>query len=286
MFVSVEQGVTEDGGVRCVQTILLGSCLLTLTMCSGGGDSTTGQIETTATNPTTQSTAAVSATGQALQAQIEEATPFVKTDGGGRQQFSTEGAIRAGVSTEAIVLAEKLVSVHNRLIDAAGDDMNPGVMEEDFSFIEPFFQRVVEGDVEIGDDQEMESVPDSAVTRNHCSSRAAPARCPDRVTSSRRYATRGEAVSALLRLGYHKTPNYACLSNKNDYSVGTYAAGCSNQGAFRTQALILEPNQDRNYWTWQTQTPEPNPEVLSYIWPHLATWWVSYVRWWHYDYCN
>ncbi len=34
-------------------------------------------------------------------------------------------------------------------------------------------------------------------------------------------------------------------------------------------------------WTYNTQGPEPNPEVLSYIgsWPYFS--WPGYVRWWH-----
>lgn len=32
-----------------------------------------------------------------------------------------------------------------------------------------------------------------------------------------------------------------------------------------------------------TEGPEPNPEVLQYIWPRLG--WPGYVRWWHLNFC-
>lgn len=256
--------------VRSRQTVFLGVLLLTLPLYAGNAYSQTEPSVTTRR------------TGQMLQVQIEEAAPFIRIDESGRQQFLTEDANRAKVSIEAIVLAKKLLRIHNRLMSkASNDDPHQGVLMEDkdWSFIEPFFQSVAEGGIElkIGFSDSFGNIAPSAT----CGNFLTPARCPARVESGRKFATRSQATLALILSGYHKTAGYACNNNENDYSYAFSSNSCGS-GTMRAQAIVREDKPGK-YWTFWTQSPEPSPEYQSYVWP--STWWVAYVTWWHQVYC-
>ncbi len=58
----------------------------------------------------------------------------------------------------------------------------------------------------------------------------------------------------------------------NDYAKNVNAFGCNN-GELRSQGLVT------GTYTYNSQSPEPNPELLSYIWP--VWWWGNYVLTWH-----
>ena len=92
------------------------------------------------------------------------------------------------------------------------------------------------------------------------------------------YSTKAEVGDHLINgHGYHETAYYASYSYGVDYTKVVSAYGC-NWGPFRSQAFV---SRDSNGVTWgySTQSPEPNPEILGYIWP--APWWGPYVQWWH-----
>ena len=75
--------------------------------------------------------------------------------------------------------------------------------------------------------------------------------------------------------GYHQVPFYATHNLPWDYArVDTSAPGGCNSGPFREQAILVTTSL-----RFYTQHDEPNPELLSYVWPRL--WWGAYTLWWH-----
>ncbi|MBS4202468.1 hypothetical protein KHA93_22965 [Bacillus sp. FJAT-49732] len=114
-----------------------------------------------------------------------------------------------------------------------------------------------------------------------------PHRCPPRLQMFFRIAYH-EAVSHLKSAGYHGTswPYGGALPwNPNrDFTKVVNAYNCNN-GPFRTQAILSDKGRNDGYYTVYTQSPEPNPEVTKYIGPKGSYMWLSYVYWWHMNYC-
>ncbi len=106
-----------------------------------------------------------------------------------------------------------------------------------------------------------------------------PHPCPPRGNSGVYRNTKDEIKNYLLSHGFHVVPGYATYSYGDDFAKVVSAYGC-DWGPFRHEAW---PVQSGSRWTYKYQTPEPNPEILSYTWP--AWWWGAYVNWWHRSYC-
>jgi hypothetical protein len=193
-----------------------------------------------------------------LELALAAVQPHVEIDEHGFERLRAAEARRAGVPGEAIGLAMRVIALDNRIVDAAQRGEDAQIGRSDFEFIEPLFIQIAQADP--------------------CGTRQNPSPCPARAESNVYYFTRDDVVNALLGLGYHRTANYAGGSTGNDYSkvVSSTCGGSS----FRSQAII---HQRAQCWTYNTQGPEPNPEVLGYVWPRLG--WVGYVRWWHLHYC-
>jgi hypothetical protein len=110
-----------------------------------------------------------------------------------------------------------------------------------------------------------------------------PHKCPLHVQSSVKKNTEVEIKNYLKGIGYHNTyypgcgvnPLYPCSVDFSLWVNGSSVPACT-YGAFRSQAVL---NKMGSQWSFWTQSPEPNPEILNYSWP--ATWWGSYVFWWH-----
>jgi hypothetical protein len=203
-------------------------------------------------------TAANSPKADEIESQLREVAPYVYVDGNGLERLHVDEARRAGVSGQAIGLAMQLIAVENRVIAAAQRDEEADLSAADFAFIEPLFLQLAQADP--------------------CGTRQNPSPCPPRVDSGRFFSTRDEAVTFLQGLGYHQTAGYAGGRTGNDFTL-VVASACGGS-SFRSQAIV---HQQGACWTYNTQGPEPNPEVLSYIWPRLG--WVGYVRWWHLVFC-
>ena len=106
-----------------------------------------------------------------------------------------------------------------------------------------------------------------------------PHPCPPREDSGVYRNTKDKIKNYLLSHGFHVVPGYATYSYGDDFAKVVSAYGC-DWGPFRHEAW---PVQIGSRWTYKYQTPEPNPEILSYTWP--AWWWGAYVNWWHRSYC-
>ena len=85
----------------------------------------------------------------------------------------------------------------------------------------------------------------------------------------------------LINWGFHKTAGYGCgqdpfVTCDNDYTRGRSYTGdygtCSSP-RFRDQGIVSSTS------SFNIQYGEPNPEILSYLWPYWN--WGVYVKYWH-----
>ena len=94
----------------------------------------------------------------------------------------------------------------------------------------------------------------------------------------------GDSLSSTQQIledrGFHMVPEYAAWNGaaSQPYEFTKVVAssnygGLCDTGAFRDHAGI---NGDFSY---TVQDEEPNPEILSYVWP--SPYWGLYVPWWH-----
>jgi len=197
-----------------------------------------------------------------LQEQVQEVAPFVVTNERGIQRLLTKEAVKAGVSAKAIALGHKLVVLNNRIVRAAMRDEDVSLSASDFAFIEPLFLH-------------------QAQQGNPCGDRQNPTPCPPWIESGNFFSTEEEVREHLISLEYHLTARYARGRSDRDYTLVVPHPDCGT-GPFRSHAII---GMYGPCWTYRTQGPEPNPEIISYLgsWPYFS--WPAYVRWWHREFC-
>lgn len=194
-----------------------------------------------------------------LETQLTAVAPYVYLDQNGMERLHADEARHAGISGQTIGLAMRVIAIDNRVIAAAQREEDPHLSRADFEFIEPLFLQQAQTDP--------------------CGTRQNPAPCPPRVESGRFFSTQDEVNNFLIGQGYHRTSRYAsrALFGRDFTKVVPHACGGSS---FRSQAITRKQGE---CWTYNTQEPEPNPEVLEYIWPRLG--WPGYVHWWHIQFC-
>lgn len=215
--------------------------------------------------------AAVNPEGERLAAALQEMKPHMQLQGDYTIKVDATAARAAGVGEDAIQVALDMAELNNEVVANGVLNADTPKIRALSQKFEPFFRLIVEGQLESQVSIQAEACgggPDN------------PHYCPPRVTSNLEWSTRQGVVDYLLLYGYHKTADYASNYNADDYSKVVDAYGC-NWGPFRAQAIVFQ--KANGMWTYSHQTPEPNPEILSYSWP--ATWWGTYVRWWHLEYC-
>ncbi len=95
------------------------------------------------------------------------------------------------------------------------------------------------------------------------------------------FSSLSDVQRELYRNGYHMVSAYASWGGDStqhiDFAkvVTSGAPDNCNNGPFRDQATINR----HTHSSYRITENEPNPEVLSYVWPKL--WWGPYVQWWH-----
>jgi len=199
---------------------------------------------------------------QRLQEHLWVIGPFIVTDEQGVQQLRVAEAQKTGVSTAALVLGYKLVALNNRILMATLRNEDLSLATSEFAFIEALFEYEAQAGVQ-----------------RHCGDHRNPTSCPPRVESGRCFPTMDATMQYLISLGYHETAAYAGGVSGQDFTLVVADEACGT-GPFRFQAITYDQG---SLWTYNTQGPEPNPEILAYAWPHW--WWPSYVRWWHLRFC-
>lgn len=194
-----------------------------------------------------------------LQQQADAIAPYVVTDSKKMQKLLSADAQAAGVSAAAVEFGNKLVALNNKIMLAANSDQEAVLTDTDFAFAQPLFIKWAE-------------------EGNPCGDRDHPSPCPPRIQSAEFYSTEQEVKDHLIFIGFHQTAWYAGGRGGHDFTkVVDHPCGF---GPFRTQAIT---NKIGECWSLTTQSPEPNPELLSYVWPYFA--WGGYVRWWHLVFC-
>lgn len=219
--------------------------------------------------------ASIDSQAKQLHEQLQAISPYIKTDERGRQKLLRNEAQRAGVSSKAIELGQKIVVTTNRLYNAA---MNNKPIENepiDVSFIQPLFEAIATN----MESERFAMAPTISASRYSCMGlQSRPDPCPQRRPTWQFFSSQTSVTKFLTNAGFHKTAGYACNNNPYDYTA-TVSSNCGWR-TFRTQATL---RRDFSRWSFETQGPEPNPEILSYPWP--VPWWGSYVLWWHRSYC-
>jgi hypothetical protein len=201
-------------------------------------------------------------TADQLEALLAQVEPFVYIDDQGMQRIRMQDARDAGVSGEALGLGHRMIALNNRILHAAQRDEQLDLTPADYAFIEPLFLK------------------QALSQTDPCGTRQSPAPCPPWVESRQYFNTEQEARNHLLAQGFHQTVGYATGGPAGRDFTRVVAGHPCGGSSFRTHAII---RRDGQCWTYSTQTPEPNPEVLGYIWPRFN--WVGYVRWWHAVHC-
>jgi len=202
-----------------------------------------------------------------------------------------ERAKKAGVSGFDRAVAKDFARLNNELAEEDFRNIgNSTVRSEQAQQLirrfAPYFERIAAGKVDtksIGRrSKQLDQKWSNEVTTmdGGCGgTRDDPHPCPNRYWATQSWSSKGEVKDHLKSEGYHETAEYAAYDTDIDWTKTVDAYGCGG-GAFRNQALIRKQNGE---WTYNTQGPEPNPEIHGYVWPSVD--WGTYVEWWHSSHC-
>ena len=224
------------------------------------------------------------------------AQAFLKQSPGGFQTFDVQRAA-AVLSPEMTDFVNSVIRLSNYRVEHLAVMVDVDIERRTQSMLRGFYRAFTRGDSEVlaslseGHTVGAAAAPSESSKgpglASHCSGpQSSPIFCPIASNQWGGWMNRQEVIDYLLSQGYHKTPGYACGDSPDDYSKWIpppYSYnGCDKWGAFREQAIVwYDPTC--NCYAFRDQYPEPNPEVLSYIWPE--GWWEDYVHWWHFEYC-
>lgn len=208
---------------------------------------------------------------------IRDITPYVALDENGLVEFTTP-VKEIPLDSKTIEIAEDYITLQNSFIRQARDNPNerPELDEKLTEKFSDFVKEIKDTEIRSGIMPSGLAVllPEAyAAWGDVCGgSIANPHPVPPIYSIT---VPSGTARDHLINNGYHLVEGYASLNDGNDYAKHVSAYGCSN-GEMRTQGIVTSST------TYSHQSPEPNPEVLSY--PSPAWWWALYVAAWHVQY--
>lgn len=210
------------------------------------------------------------------------------------QVLDMNGARNAGIPSDIVILASKIVSYQNEMVSRSHKYHTTGTVQDkvsvdDYPKVVEFFNLATKvkqnrskvqssrsgsirlGPIVIGGISKV-----FADDEHPCGNYDYPV--PD--YSPARHYFDGDGETFFDNAGYHETARYAGGNYEGtDYTKGRSYNGdygtCSSP-RFRDHGLVH--SSDR----YSIQYGEPNPEVLSYLWPYWN--WGSYVEWWHENY--
>ena len=91
------------------------------------------------------------------------------------------------------------------------------------------------------------------------------------------YTSRSAALASLPS-GFNQVPDWASHNFPDDYADWIVSYGCAD-GVFRIQSIVGTNDSVNWFLSEHHGLGEPNPEVLSYLWP--SWWWGPYATLWH-----
>lgn len=209
---------------------------------------------------------------------LVEMGPYVKLLKDYTVVVDAQAARAAGKSDAAIETALNMAELSNAILGGnslTADSDRVADLQAEF---EPMFSSVAAG--HNPDAYYAQSGEISSRAKACGGNRDDPHYCPGRRLNPRKFGSRRKLVAYLVYLGYRETPGRFSGYAPTDFTKQIYAYGC-NFGAFRIQAYGYVGTAGA--WRYWTQSPEPNPWLVSYRWP--TWWWGPYVRWWHRNYC-
>ena len=204
---------------------------------------------------------------------IQQITPYVMMDDEGFIKFTVEEKY-IPLHPHTILIASDYIEMQNSFRSQAQDnpDQKPQIDDELKNKFSKFIDDIQEKkeDDPNSDKSPLDSIlPQAFAWGEVCG--GAPWNPQPEPPVYELYTSQG-AANFLLSNGYHLVPVYASGNYGDDYAKDTSAFGCSNE-ELRKQGVVTSTN---NY---NSQSPEPNPEILSYTAP--IWWWDGYVLAWH-----
>ena len=217
--------------------------------------------------------------------------PFVKIDKNKLVTIDKNAAKEAKVPVDAIKLAEKLYDEQNKIITEISKNGRTfdeiSISKDILNQFDDYFKFVKGGRNAEPDTDKVIINPELVRTEvaGGCGGdQDNPHPCPDR-----QYLYWFFSLSDLQQKfydqGYHATSSYAGgaapWNPARDFTKCVNANNCV-PCAFRYQGVIADSSISGQY-NGIVQVPEPNPEVLEYVWPTSD--WGIYVKWWHENPC-
>lgn len=215
------------------------------------------------------------------------------SDGYRVQVLDVDGALAAGIDQDTVNLASEIVSYQNEIVSRSFISKTTGIPQDavdlqDYPRVKTLYSMATEGKRhrEEGQNDPVGSarigpftIGGAAVVfasdPHPCGNYDYPV--PD--SSPTRHYFTGDGETFFADAGYHQTAGYASGYNDSDYTRGRSYVGdygtCSSP-RFRDHGLVHSET------SYSIQWGEPNPEVLSYLWPYWN--WAAYVDWWHENY--
>lgn len=193
----------------------------------------------------------------------EEIRPYLDERRNGSLRLLRREAMQNDVSVDALRMGQRLVALTNMVVNAGHQGLPAEGVDEAFAELSTLFLAI------------SRQAPASS-----CGGFRNPSPCPGRAQSNLFFASEAEVMAHLIDLGYHQTATYAGGGSGRDYTLPlSHACGA---GTFRTQAIVFQLQS--GCWTYNTQSPEPNPDFRNYT-ARPFPGWVGYVAWWHFFFC-
>ncbi|MFC3767786.1 hypothetical protein [Paenibacillus sp. GCM10012303] len=219
--------------------------------------------------------------GKAIHNYLNEISRNVTLDTRNIATIDKNAAKKAGVSNEAILVAEKYFNAQNQIIirTLSGESILDIEISEEFK---NYFLSLAT-DRTNNQSESLDYSPRGGILTCRPGNNEDPDDCPARevmiastdLTSAQNFATNS---------GYHRTAAYAgggeAENPARDFTKCVEFKDCLNC-VFRNQ-MVIATNTDDTYRVIR-QENEPNPEIHAYFWPHPG--WALYVAWWHQYYC-
>jgi len=215
---------------------------------------------------------------------LEHYVQYIDSNGIRLQTFDSNAAIEDGFSKDVVLLAQEIVAFQNDMAKLGFESGTKDITQLDISMdkyprVAKFFVQMTRQFESAKDNATLDSLP-LASDPHPCGTYDYPV--PDS-TPKWYYYSSDDPEQDLVDAGFHRTAAYACeegcTNDDGDWVDFTYERaytgpyGTCSSPRFRNHGRIQSSSR------YAVQYGEPNPEILSYVWPYWN--WGAYCRWWH-----